>query len=262
MQLRDVQNTWNDLGRLDPLWAILSWPDKRGNRWNLREFFALGEVEIQERLDKGAKWNLPTHCREALDFGCGVGRLTQAMARHFGHAAGVDIAPSMIRQARRYNRRGSRCSYHHNPADNLRLFADGRFDFVYCNIVLQHMPPDLAIGYVREFVRVLASGGLLMFQVPSHMTELGEANCRRAALLATVPPPKPSVFARLRGKVTRPVKRWLGIPLAEPLIPMFGTPPETMLTALGETPAKVLEVEQNTSAGPEWVSFSYWVTKG
>jgi hypothetical protein len=124
------------------------------------------------------------------------------------------------------------------------------------------MPPDLAIGYVREFVRVLAPGGLLMFQVPSHMTPLGEANCRRAAILASVPPPRPSVFARLRGKVTRPLKRRLGIPLAEPLISMFGTPPETLLTALGETTAKVLEVEQNNAAGPEWVSFSYWVTKG
>jgi SAM-dependent methyltransferase len=44
-------------------------------------------------------------------------------------------------------------------------FADESFAFVYSNIVLQHVPRRLALGYLREFVRVLEPGGALVFGV-------------------------------------------------------------------------------------------------
>jgi SAM-dependent methyltransferase len=260
LRLRDLQQTWHDLGKLDPLWAILSAPDKRGNRWDLREFFALGEQEIADRLQRAARWGLPGR-REALDFGCGVGRLTQAMCGHFERAAGVDIAPSMIKQARRYNRHGDRCQYHLNAADHLGLFAPDRFDFVYSIIVLQHMPSHLAMGYLREFVRVLAPGGLLMVQLPSHLTPLGEEQQRASAAAPASMAPPPSRLRRLRSAVGRRVKPLLGIPTRQPFISMYGTPRDTVVGVLTEAGAKVLEVEPNTDAGPEWFSFGYWVTK-
>lgn len=34
--------------------------------------------------------------KRALDFGCGAGRLTQALAGYFEEVCGIDIAPSMI----------------------------------------------------------------------------------------------------------------------------------------------------------------------
>jgi SAM-dependent methyltransferase len=258
MRLRDLQQTWHDLGKLDPLWAILSWPGKRGNRWDPREFFAMGEQEVADRLRQAARWGLPARRREALDFGCGVGRLTQAMCGHFERAAGVDIAPSMVKQARRFNRHGDRCKYHLNAADHLGLFAADRFDFVYSIIVLQHMPSHLALGYLREFVRVLAPGGLLVVQLPSHHTPLGEERLRAPA---APPAPPPSRLRRLRAAVGRRVKPLLGIPTREPFISMYGTPRETVVGALTAAGARVLEVEPDTAAGPEWYSFGYWVTK-
>ena len=35
----DLQSTWEDLAKQDPLWAILSVPAKKGGKWNLEEFF-------------------------------------------------------------------------------------------------------------------------------------------------------------------------------------------------------------------------------
>jgi SAM-dependent methyltransferase len=101
----------------------------------------------------------------ALDFGCGAGRLTQALAARFARCDGVDIAPSMIEVARRYNRFPDRCHYHLNTSSDLRDFADASFSFVYTVLVLQHMRPDYAKAYLREFLRVLAPGGLLVFQI-------------------------------------------------------------------------------------------------
>jgi len=73
----------------------------------------------------------------------------------------------MVEQARHYNRHGERCHYHVNKQTNLKLFADGTFDFIYTNIVLQHNRPDNCRRFIRDFLRILAPEGLLVFQMPS-----------------------------------------------------------------------------------------------
>ena len=102
----------------------------------------------------------------ALDFGCGVGRLTRALAEHFDRCDGVDLAASMVEQAQALNRDRGRIWFHHNQAPNLELFADRSFDFVLTLLVLQHMEPGLMTEYLAEFVRVLRPGGVAYFNVP------------------------------------------------------------------------------------------------
>ncbi|MFQ5410734.1 MAG: class I SAM-dependent methyltransferase [Phycisphaerae bacterium] len=43
---------------------------------------------------------------------------------------------------------------------------DGAYDFVFSHIALQHMEPNYAAAYIREFARLLAPGGLTLFQIP------------------------------------------------------------------------------------------------
>ena len=170
--LDDVRRTWSRLAEIDPLWAVLSVPGKEGGRWDVAEFFGQGEEEIAGVLAQLEGLGVPLTFGTCLDFGCGVGRLTQALARRFTEAHGVDIAEPMVERARRYNTAGDRAHYHVNTDPDLRRFADGTFDFVYSNIVLQHMPPAASTAYVAEFVRVLRPGGVAVFQVPSGRVEL------------------------------------------------------------------------------------------
>lgn len=167
MELGELQKDWEEFGRIDPLWAILTDPSKKHNRWDPVEFFATGEAEIECLMDRIATLPFSLRRGRALDFGCGVGRLTQALCRHFEQCVGVDIAASMIDLARTYNRFADRCQYRVNAADDLRLFEDGHFDLVYSNIVLQHIPPEYSARYIRDFVRILAPGGMAVFQLPS-----------------------------------------------------------------------------------------------
>jgi SAM-dependent methyltransferase len=162
-----LAKSWDALGEDDPLWAVLSHPDKRGGRWDLDEFFALGEYDIDLALKQIQDLPWPLNRRAALDFGCGVGRLTRALCLHFEQVEGVDIAPSMVEAAQRLNRFPDRCRYHLNLADDLALFSDGSFDFIYSTLVLQHIHPVFARRYVAEFVRLLSEGGLAMFQIPT-----------------------------------------------------------------------------------------------
>jgi SAM-dependent methyltransferase len=169
-RVRQNRANWEDLGALDPLWAILSDDAHRFGKWNVEEFFATGEEEVRGVLDAAGRHSLPRATRQALDFGCGVGRLTRALGARFDRAVGVDISQQMIDRAREYNRALGNLTFVHNDRADLQAFAPETFDFVYSNIALQHVSGRAAIAaYIREFVRLLAPGGIAVFQLPSHL---------------------------------------------------------------------------------------------
>jgi hypothetical protein len=72
MDLSQLQQHWDAFGRSDPLWAILTDPDRRGNRWDPVEFFETGRQEVAAIFQRAAAFNLPVRRHRALDFGCGV----------------------------------------------------------------------------------------------------------------------------------------------------------------------------------------------
>lgn len=163
--LDSVRNVFEELGRDDPMYAALSRNALRDNRWDREAFFETGRQEIGHALSHVKSLGLDLRHGRALDFGCAVGRLTQALAEHFADVTGIDIASAMIERAREHNRHGERVTYIANPASDLRVLDTDSFDFVYSNKVLQHIPPEHQLGYIREFVRVLRPGGIALFQM-------------------------------------------------------------------------------------------------
>jgi SAM-dependent methyltransferase len=166
MHINEVRKNWNNFGKTDPLWAIITWDDKKGGRWQRDEFFRTGEEEITRIMEYLRSLGINLARRRALDFGCGVGRLSQALANHFSEVCGVDIAPSMIRLAKEYNRHRN-CRYFLNGRAHLRLFGDANFDFIYSSLTLQHLEPRYIKAYLREFLRLLVPDGILVFNLPS-----------------------------------------------------------------------------------------------
>jgi len=165
--LERLRRVWNELGADDPLWAILSDPAKRGGRWNEAEFFALGEAEIAAIEQQCAALSRPRERHLAIDFGCGVGRLTRALASRYAQVIGVDISPNMLEQARSLNAQFSNVRFVENAQARLEFLRDASVDFVYSVITLHHMPPSLQRTYIGEFLRVLAPGGLAVLQIAS-----------------------------------------------------------------------------------------------
>jgi SAM-dependent methyltransferase len=167
VKLQELERHWNEFGRIDPMWAILTDGTKAGNRWDRGEFFAAGARSVAALMERVGELHLPHTWDRALDFGCGLGRLTQALAFFFEDVDGVDIAESMITGARGYNRHGDRVAYHVNTRADLSLFDDDSFDLVYSYLVLQHIHPLHSLKFMLEFVRVVRPGGLIAFQLPS-----------------------------------------------------------------------------------------------
>ena len=247
--LSGLRATWEHWGKTDPLWAILSEHGKENNQWNLQQFLETGEAEISTLFRRLEQLGLTPPSDRALDFGCGVGRLSQALAGRFDRIDGVDISESMLEMARRLNRFERSCSYHHNAQPNLRLFADSAFTFIYSNITLQHIPPPLAMGYIAEFVRLIRDDGLVVFQLPSHF-ESPVLRLRR--WLGSSAPALHRLYRRL----------WHGgQPPPASAYSMYSIPTRRVLSHVRASGAEVVALDRDHDAPPEWVSFRYYVRK-
>jgi SAM-dependent methyltransferase len=161
---------WEELAKVDPLWAILTSSDRLGGGWELAEFFATGEAEISEMLKVADDLGEPVRRERALDFGCGVGRLSRPLAERFRECVALDISEGMVKLARELNEDRPNCRFLVNAAPDLGQLETESFDLVYSSLVLQHMPSvEVVEAYVSEFLRILRPGGLAVFQALSHI---------------------------------------------------------------------------------------------
>lgn len=237
MNLTTLQNHWDQLGKDDPFWAVLTDPSKSGGRWEPKEFFQTGVTQIASLLEETTALNVPVQRGRALDFGCGVGRLSQALAVHFEEVHGVDISPSMLAHANRFNQHAGRCHYHLNAESNLRLFPDQHFDFICSPITLQHIEPVYEKLYLREFFRILRPGGIAAFQV---LTAVGWRKLF------------PDFLTSLYRRVRHGDKAFMS---------MFGLSEREVLSLLEESKATVLRQQHHPTASPRWLSMNFIAAK-
>jgi len=199
-----LKKNWENLARNDPLWAIVADHPETGHHWDFAEFFTTGVGAINGIADELVAHGVEVALGSAIDFGCGYGRLTQALADRFAEVIGVDCAESMLKGARQHNRHGDRVRYVHNECPDLQVFPDASFDLLMSLIVLQHMRQDYQAGYLREFVRVLRPGGVLYVQfatVPAKGYQPGVAPPERPdeAIIEIHGMPAPVARAALQG---------------------------------------------------------------
>ena len=218
MHLSTLKKHWTEFGKQDPLWAILTIEEKKGRKWETEEFFELGRRDVDAWFGAALAAKPEIKRGKALDFGCGVGRLTQALAEQFESVTGVDIAPTMIDEAKKYNRHAGRCSYLVNDRPDLRQFSDNDFDFIFTLIVLQHMAPHYERCYLKEFMRILKPGGVLLFQLPE--------------LSLT---PEDRIIPND----------------SEPIADMFGIPPGEVVKFIEDCGGRILKVHFNVTGGAE-----------
>jgi SAM-dependent methyltransferase len=256
VDLVELQKHWNSFGERDPLGSILADPEKIGGRWDREAFFETGRAHVEQTLAHMRRIGLASRYSRALDFGCGVGRVTQALAHHFAEVHGVDIAASMVRLAAGYNSYGARCVYHVNERLDLRIFPDGMFDLVHSHITLQHMEPRYVERYLPEFLRVLRPSGVLVFQLPSRPRLLGKPVGIVARDFLKALGPRPLLEWYRRRAWCRPGAA--GLPRME----MHGVKLRRVSHLIRKHGGRVVDRLGDDGAAPGWVSFQYFVEKG
>lgn len=239
------RSEWEDLAKLDPLWAILSDPRKKFGNWDVADFFETGQAEITPVMEVSREISHPSRHDRVLDFGCGVGRVSRALRRYFSTCVGVDISASMIDAAQRFN---AECEFILLDERQLNIFPDQYFDMVYSNIVLQHQPSAAVVfRYIADFLRITKPGGLVTFQLPHALSLRSRLQLRRRAYraLRMIRLPSPLLYTRLK---LNPIT-------------MLSIPEESMVSAIHSLGGSVLRSLPDSHAGVCIDSRTYYVSR-
>src|SRR4029077_5534824 len=192
-------SNWNTLAELDPLWTILSEPDKKFGKWDPAEFFGTGEREARRVLDLCRSNSIDIKFDKLLDFGCGVGRMTRGFSDFFTSCVGIDVSEKMVGLARKYNATLPNCEFIASDSATLHMRLR-HFDFFFTVLVLQHLPTKRDIlRYIAELIRVAKEGGVIAFQLPINVPLLHQIQPKRRlwSLLAAAGVSRPWLFKKL-----------------------------------------------------------------
>ncbi len=185
-QIEKMQRDWDARARENARYYV----NTATREWTDDAFFESGERTVQEEI----LTDMINICQgkdpaemTVLEIGCGVGRVTRALAKVFGKVYGVDISGEMIELARRRLAAFPNAHVYQNNGKDLSVLGDIQVDFAFSSIVFQHIPSREVIeNYVRDVHRLLRPGGLFKFQVQ------GDASLK-----------------------TSPEDTWLGVPFSD-----------------------------------------------
>lgn len=118
----------------------------------------IADVDLQECLDA-----IGNHlvAGSILEIGCGIGRLTEAMAEAAPGCQlhGIDISPAMLTLT------PTPTKVKYNFCDGLKIpYADQSFEGVYSMLTFQHIDDTAMERYIKETHRVLKANGIFRFQ--------------------------------------------------------------------------------------------------
>jgi SAM-dependent methyltransferase len=157
-----MREFWDERAREDALFFV----DTRRTYRSVEVdgFWEGGERDLDRLLTVAGARLRPSDV--ALDIGCGVGRLTRAIARRTAFVYAIDVSPEMIDLARSYNRDLDTVEWIVGDGVSLRPLRDSSVDVCLSHVVFQHIPdPEITLGYIAEIGRLLKPAGWAAFVV-------------------------------------------------------------------------------------------------
>jgi SAM-dependent methyltransferase len=164
MLFANTDAVWRRLGATDPYYGVLTSECYRQGRMDdsaREEFFRSGELHVHVLWQMIRERVGPDFApRRALDFGCGVGRLTLPLARRCPEVLGVDVSEAMRAEAASNCSRASLTNASFAPSDDDLSSVVGLFDLIQSFIVFQHIPPRRGLRLLKALLGLLAPGGV------------------------------------------------------------------------------------------------------
>jgi len=170
--LEHVNATWSHLGATEPHWSVLTHPEYKPEvvTQNKEKFFASGQrdVKVFQAFLQRNRITFPSEST-CFELGCGVGRVTFALAPLFRKVIAADVSGNHLMIASETNRK--------NGVENISFFhvrslrdiqSIPSFNVFYSIIVLQHNPPPVISYILRAVLQRLARGGIAFFQIPTY----------------------------------------------------------------------------------------------
>jgi len=231
------RDPWEKLAQKDAYYAVLTEDRFRAphlDEASYDEFFRQGQQDIRhffELIHTRMKPNFSP--LRTLEFGCGVGRLLIPLAGLSATVTGIDVSPSMLKEARKNLLRRNLDNFELFRLDEAFEKLTGRsFDFIVSYIVFQHIRPPEGLVHLEKLLSLLAPGGigLIHLMISGGLGRLGKILQRSG--------PGKMVLNVLRRR-----------PLADPVIPMYTYPLNDVLSLVRKAGTGSLHVELTDHGG-------------
>ncbi len=159
----NTDNEWRRYGEVDPYFGVITHEKYHAQVLTddaRAEFFGSGEEHVSRIMASLREIDPGFSPGRAVDFGCGVGRVTLPLAREARAVLGVDVSPGMLSEARK--------NAAAQGVSNVEFAHElsGNFDLVHSFIVLQHIQPRRGLRIIRDLLAQLEPGGMAVLQVP------------------------------------------------------------------------------------------------
>jgi len=157
-----MERFWDERAREDAFYFVDSRLEY--GHPDVERFWSDGEADLERLL--GLEVVEVAGGDVAVDIGCGLGRLTRALAARAAEVWAIDVSGEMLARAQELNAGLDGVHWIHGDGESLRGIPDGVADCCVSHVVFQHIPdPQVVLGYVREMARVLRPSGWSVFQV-------------------------------------------------------------------------------------------------
>lgn len=166
-----VDKNWEKLGAKGPCYSVASQENylrEREGDESYEEFlFKTGEKQISNVLSLIKYRVSDSFCpTRSLDFGCGVGRHVVALSKVSNEVLGVDIAESMLKEAKKNIENYSIKNEKIARADDNLPNLDGSFDLIYSYGVFQHIPSKRGLKILCNLLDCLSESGICVIHIP------------------------------------------------------------------------------------------------
>jgi 2-polyprenyl-3-methyl-5-hydroxy-6-metoxy-1,4-benzoquinol methylase len=162
MLINNSDRDWENFGKSDPYYGVVSHENYKKENLNeeeIKTFFITGQDHVADVIENIKKIDDEFEIVNALDFGCGVGRLLIPLANKSSRAIGIDISASMLKECRKNCERF--------VVDNVLLYnsideikASEKINFIHSFIVFQHIPLRQGYSIFEKLVDLLEKGGV------------------------------------------------------------------------------------------------------
>ncbi len=180
---------WKEIGKSDPYFGVLTHPEYLSDRMDQEAktlFFESGRQHIERVMRVSQKiWpkKRPT-IKSALDFGCGTGRLSLALAENCEQVLGVDISEAMIDEARINAELYQRDNVHFQVVSPEPPFLTESYHYIHSAMVFQHIPPEKGLAILDHLLSHLNPNGRAYFHILYHTAESPEEKTHRQRLFS------------------------------------------------------------------------------
>ena len=148
--------------------------------WTPDEFYSSGSTDVEghiltdfENICQGK----PPREMSVLEYGCGAGRVTRALAQIFGEVHAVDISSEMLQRASQALADCKNVRFYQTDGASLSALGDLKFDFAFSCCVFHHVSSyDVIKSCVSEVGRRLLPGRLFKFEVQGCLGVQSERN--------------------------------------------------------------------------------------